>query len=384
MADDSLVRLILEDGVEAWNRARISHPDYPRCDIYEEACWGADLSMGNLAGACLDSAILLGADLRGADLRGADLSNAWLHQADLSGANCQGTRLDGALLADTKLCGANLRRASFRKAKIEGDKRRSYPSHIVVGTDLTGADLTAADLTHAEIWNSCLVNANLTDADITDSTIVEVEVYGTSMWGLKGTPARQGGIRARSLQFDDLRVALFADLFLSNHLNLGSIIEIGAKKGVLILGRFGKERKRVLDAIYEKLKSIGYSPMVFDFERPPNRDFTETVLVLAGISLFVIADVTSPRSVPLELQATIPNFMIPFVPIIERGEKAFAMFSDLKNKYEWVLDLLEYDDLEKMLSVFERAVVQPALEKRDDLQRRKADQGRTRSIDDYR
>ena len=153
---------------------------------------------------------------------------------------------------------------------------------------------------------------------------------------------------------------------------------------MLILGRFGKERKRVLDAIHDKLKSIGYSPMVFDFERPPDRDFTETVLVLAGISLFVIADLTSPSSVPLELQATIPNFMIPFVPIIERGEKAFAMFSDLKNKYDWVLDLLEYDDLEKMLSVFERAVVQPALDKRDDLQRRKADKGRTRSIDDYR
>jgi hypothetical protein len=60
------------------------------------------------------------------------------------------------------------------------------------------------------------------------------------------------------------------------------------------------------------------------------------------------------------------------------------MFSDLKNKYEWVPDLLEYDDLEKMLSVFERAVVQPALDKRADLQPRKADKGRTRSIGDYR
>jgi hypothetical protein len=137
------------------------------------------------------------------------------------------------------------------------------------------------------------------------------------MWGLKGAPARQAGIRARSLQFDDLRVALFADLFLSNHLNLGSLIEIGAKKACSYWGSSARSRNAFLDAIHDKLKSIGYSPIVFDVERPPDRDFTETVLVLAGISLFVIADLTSPRSVPLELRATIPNFMIPFVPIIE-------------------------------------------------------------------
>jgi hypothetical protein len=36
-----------------------------------------------------------------------------------------------------------------------------------------------------------------------------------------------------------------------------------------------------------------------------------------------------------------PDYMIPFVPIIADGEKPFAMFRDLKQKYgEWVLDLL--------------------------------------------
>jgi hypothetical protein len=39
----------------------------------------------------------------------------------------------------------------------------------------------------------------------------------------------------------------------------------------------------------------------------------------------VIVDITNPRSAPLELQATVPEYMIPFVPILERREEPFAM-----------------------------------------------------------
>ena len=60
MADTNLVQMLRNAGVEAWNRSRVNHPDYPRCDIYEEAIWGADLSKAELSGADLRSAILLG------------------------------------------------------------------------------------------------------------------------------------------------------------------------------------------------------------------------------------------------------------------------------------------------------------------------------------
>jgi hypothetical protein len=39
---------------------------------------------------------------------------------------------------------------------------------------------------------------------------------------------------------------------------------------------------------------------------------------LAGY--FVIADVTNPKSSPLELQAVVPDYQIPFVPIIQEPE----------------------------------------------------------------
>ncbi len=70
-------------------------------------------------------------------------------------------------------------------------------------------------------------------------------------------------------------------------------------------------------------------PIIFDFDQPASKDLTETIKTLAGLSLFVIVDITNPSSSPLELQATVSDYKIPFVPVIQTGEKPFAMFKDL-------------------------------------------------------
>ena len=36
------------------------------------------------------------------------------------------------------------------------------------------------------------------------------------------------------------------------------------------------------------------------------------------MSRFVIVDITNPKSAPLELQAIVPEYMIPFVPILDK------------------------------------------------------------------
>ena len=97
----------------------------------------------------------------------------------------------------------------------------------------------------------------------------------------------------------------------------------------------------LLEAIADKLRALDYLPIVFDFDRPTDRDLTETVKVLAGLSLFVVVDITNPRSVPLELQATVPDYMVPFVTLVERGQPVFGMFDDLPRKCDWALPLLE-------------------------------------------
>jgi hypothetical protein len=185
-----------------------------------------------------------------------------------------------------------------------------------------------------------------------------------------------------TITVDDLEVAQFIYLLLNNH-KVRNVINTIAEKAVLILGRFIPERKAVLEAMREVLRQRGYLPLVFDFERPTDRDFTETIMTLAGMCLFIIADITNPKSSPLELQATVPNYMIPFVPIIQEGEQPFAMFKDLKGKFNWVLDPLAYASASQLVRGLEKAVIRPALKKHAELLIKKTEELRIRHIEDY-
>jgi hypothetical protein len=123
--------------------------------------------------------------------------------------------------------------------------------------------------------------------------------------------------------------------------------------------------------------------MVFDFDKPGERDLTETVRILAGMSRFIIADITNPKSSPLELQATVPDYAVPLVPIIASGERPFSMFRDLQQKYRWVLDVMEYDSIEQLLGAIEGGIISPALMKHAELIEAKASAVRTRKASDY-
>ena len=180
---------------------------------------------------------------------------------------------------------------------------------------------------------------------------------------------------------DDLEVAQFVYLLLNNN-KIRNVIDTIGRKGVLILGRFTPKRKAVIDAIREKLRALGYVPMMFDFDKPTDKDFTETVMTLAGMSLFIIADITNPKSSPLELQTTVPNYMVPFVPIIQKGEKPFSMFKDLHGKYEWVLKPLEYDTAKNLIEKFEKGIINRALKKHKALVLRKATELQTVKLED--
>src|SRR6516164_2918722 len=73
-------------------------------------------------------------------------------------------------------------------------------------------------------------------------------------------------------------------------------------------------------------------------------------------------------SAPLELQATVPDYMVPFAPILQEGEKPFAMFEDLQNKYDWVLKpVIEYHSIDRLIEVLEDEIVEPAKKKFDEL-----------------
>jgi hypothetical protein len=93
---------------------------------------------------------------------------------------------------------------------------------------------------------------------------------------------------------------------------------------------------------------------------------------LTGLSYFVIADITNSKSSPLELQATIPDYQIPFAPIIQEGEQPLAMMVVLQKKYDWALDTLSYNSTEALIKMLRPAIVEPAIQKQKDLELLKA------------
>ena len=59
------------------------------------------------------------------------------------------------------------------------------------------------------------------------------------------------------------------------------------------------------------------------------------------------------------------------------------MFRDLHHKYEWVLAPLFYDSSATLVARLKNAIILPALDKRRQLELKKAQELPTRSVSDY-
>ena len=185
---------------------------------------------------------------------------------------------------------------------------------------------------------------------------------------------------APQITVDNIEVAQFVYLLLHNE-KIRDVIDTVGRKGVLLLGRFTEGRIVVLERLREELRKRGYVPIVFNFDKPETKDFTETVRLLAGLSKFVIADITNPKSAPLELQATVPEIMVPFQPIIEQGEKPFAMLQDLWIKHrDWVFEPIEYSSVDRLVETMDAEIIGPAETRFDELVMRRAETLKVRRV----
>jgi uncharacterized protein YjbI with pentapeptide repeats len=339
--------------------------------------WWGDITEADFAEAKLKGATFVGADLDGADLTRADLTEAnlagtILRQADLMGANLSGANLSGA-----DLSGAMLVRAG-------GDTEANLSGANLSGATLYGALLVGANLREANLSGADLSSANLVEADLTDADLTGCRIYGVSAWGVKLERANQQNLLITpesqpEITVDNIEVAQFIYLLLHNE-KIRDVIDTIGKKGVLLLGRFTEGRIQILERLREKLRSLGFVPMVFNFDKPETKDFTETVRLLANLSRFVIVDITNPRSTPLELQATVSDYMVPFAPILQEGEQPFAMFVDLQRKYDWVLDVIRYPSVERLIEGFEDKIVRRAEAKFNELLTRRTKQLRVEDV----
>lgn len=116
----------------------------------------------------------------------------------------------------------------------------------------------------------------------------------------------------------------------------------------------------MLDALREALRQHNYAPVLFDFEGPVSLNTTETLTLLARMARFIIADLTEPASIPQELQAIVPDVMVPVQPLLLDGAAHHSMFPDLRQRYHWVLPLYRYASLGTLLAAMQEMVIAPA------------------------
>jgi uncharacterized protein YjbI with pentapeptide repeats len=269
----------------------------------------------------------------------------------LSGADFSETSLYKANLAETRLIDTNFFRSDLRETRL-------YKAALD-GTNLRFARLIEADLQSAEL-RGCYV-------------------YGVSAWNLRGIPAANSYViitphNEPALTVDDLEVAQFIYLLINNQ-KLRNVIDTMTASVVLILGRFIEARKTVLEALRGELRRRGFTPVIFDFDKPASKDLTGTVELLARMARFIIADLTDPSSIPHELASVVPHLRTtPVLPLRMVGTSGYTMFDDFRRSYSWVLDTYNYKDGQSLISELSN-VIAPADEMAERLRRQHSTAG---------
>ncbi|HEX8651563.1 MAG TPA: pentapeptide repeat-containing protein [Pyrinomonadaceae bacterium] len=352
---------LLMQKVEVWNKWRNDNPKV-RPNLFK-----ANLAKVELGGDIYSKRInLTGVNLRGANLRQAnlfaDLSFADLRGADLTDAILSESILEGADLSDAILLGTSFLSADMWDANFSGAELFGAQFHY---SDLTGANLSDADLTNAMFIETNLSNANLEASSI----------YGISVWNVNLDGANQSNLiitreHEPTITVDNLEIAQFIYLLLNNQ-KIREVIDSITSKVVLILGRFTPERKEILDAIREALRSRNYLPILFDFNKLSSRNLTETISILAHMSRFIIADITDAKSIPQELQHIVPHLpSLPILPLLQSSELEYGMFKDFMD-YPWVLAPFNYNNVEDLLDSLEDKVITPAIAKLKEIEKRR-------------
>jgi hypothetical protein len=242
---------------------------------------------------------------------------------------------------------------------------------MLVDANLGNATLSGTNLSRANLTRANLRGAGLRECNLEGAVFYGCRIYGISAWALKGQPVVQANLVITdngepTITVDNLEIAQFVYLLLHNE-KIREMIDTVGRRAVLILGRFTPERKMILDALREALRQRNYIPILFDFEKPANRDLTETISTLAHLSRFIIADLTDARSIPQELQAIVPHLpSVAIQPIIHRSQREYGMFEHFK-RYSWVLPLYEYDGQDTLVSRLPQDIIQPAEAKADQM-----------------
>lgn len=352
---------------------RLSYADLSGANLTKAKMMDANCHGANFKKATLVKVDLLGATLVESNFSGADLTNADLSQTALSKSN-----FEKANLSYSKFSHAGLNLASLKNVTaINANFFNVYLGKTNLangnweGTNFFAANFSEANLTNCNFSHTNLNRTIFVKTNMSKITIQHASVYGVSVWDVIGKIKNQNDLvitpkELPAITVDELEMAQFIYL-LVNNTKIRNAIDTITSKAVLILGRFYKERKEVLDALRDELRKRNYVPIVFDFEKPSSKDLTETVATLAQMSRFIIADITDAKSIPQELSYIIPNNpSLPVATIMAKKYSAYSMYEHFE-RYPWVLPIYKYTSKNQLLKVLKEKVINPAEQKANEL-----------------
>jgi hypothetical protein len=258
--------------------------------------------------------------------------------------NFSGMNLSGLMVIRAFAEGLNLRDSVFENAQFdEGDfSRADFSGATFRNTKFNKTILTDSHFDGATFINCSLNRVNLVGASFCVKEITETVVYGIAAWDMKTCDEMKQSrlviektyelysdlIQRQTIPImvDDIELAQFI-YYLSDHKKMRDVLNILNDKGVLLLGRFKDGGLERLYSIRDWLQSKGYMTMIFDFAPASNLSRTETIVTMAGLSKFIIVDL-SGSSIPGELQGILAQIK---KPILAFGDP-YSLFPDLADQ----------------------------------------------------
>lgn len=274
------------------------------------------------------------------NLKGIKFKNCYFRKANFRNANLQDVKFENCTCEMTYFIQSNLMRSFFVHTNLSGAK-------------FGNANLYKSNFIDSQLLGCSLMWANIIETKFKDSNLSNSRIYGASIWNTTFENTKQSNIIITKqdevcISVDNLEIAQFLYLITSNK-KIKSIIETLSSKIVLLLGRFTSARKEILDKLKIELSKQQYIPIIFDFQKPINKDFIESVLIIAQLSKFIIADFSDPKIILEEVPAIVRNTSTVVLPILKIGEQEPETLNNLRVNHLSISKTFFYDDLNDLL-----------------------------------
>lgn len=357
----------LKQGKEIWNNwMKVAYKDLPQIKAYN------DLPLRNVQ---IKNLSLTVADLSGIDLTVFKEFNGYnFKRVKFNNSNLKGVIFTNCQFKKAYFEYTNLEKAKFNKSTFEETNLLDANLNFAI---FTSCQLLKSNLGRTSLYNTQFIKTNLNytslmwakliETNFDNSSLQRCRIYGASIWNIEINETKQLELiitksKEADISVDNLEIAQFLYLMINNK-KIKSIIETLTSKIVLILGRFSVKRKPVLEKIKEQLRRTGYVPVIFDFDKPIDKDYLEPVLLISQMARFVIADFSDSKVVLEEIPKIIDNSSVIIIPIIEKGQREPSTLYNLRINRNSIIKTYHYKSSDKLLSFLEMKLI-PKAEKR--------------------